>query len=116
MAQDKISRRDWVKTAGAAGLASLVGPPGGAAAQARPPRRWDRETDVVVIGAGATGFPAAIVAREAGAEVVLLEAENHVGGHAILSGGNLPLGGGNSAQRKHGIEDSADIVFRDLTD
>ena len=29
--------------------------------------KWDREADVVVIGAGATGLPAAIVAREAGA-------------------------------------------------
>ena len=57
---------------------------------------WDREADVVVIGTGATGFPAAIVAREAGASVIMVEAENHVGGHAITSGGNLPLGGGTS--------------------
>lgn len=116
MGQNKISRRDWVKGAGAAGVASLVGAGRTAAQSRRPPRRWDRETDVVVIGAGATGFPAAIVAREAGAEVILLETESHIGGHAIVSGGNLPLGGGNSAQRKYGIEDSADIVFRDLTD
>src|SRR2546429_400318 len=31
------------------------------------PRLWDGEADVVVVGAGATGLPAAIVAREAGA-------------------------------------------------
>ena len=31
---------------------------------------WDREADIVVIGAGATGLPAAIVAREAGAAVI----------------------------------------------
>ena len=78
--------------------------------------RWDRETDVVVIGTGATGFPAAIVAREAGASVIMLEAQNHVGGHAITSGGNLPLGGGTSYQKKYGIEDSADLFFQDLTD
>ena len=35
---------------------------------------------------------------------------------AITSGGNVPLGGGNSAQRAHGIEDSPDLMFRDLTD
>ena len=58
--------------------------------------KWDREADVVVIGTGATGFPAAIVAREAGASVIMIEAENHVGGHAITSGGNLPLGGGTA--------------------
>jgi succinate dehydrogenase/fumarate reductase flavoprotein subunit len=78
--------------------------------------KWDREADVVVIGTGATGFPAAIVAREAGASVIMIEAENHVGGHAITSGGNLPLGGGTSYQKKHGIEDSADLFFNDLTD
>jgi succinate dehydrogenase/fumarate reductase flavoprotein subunit len=77
---------------------------------------WDREADVVVIGSGATGLPAAIVAREAGASVIVVEAENHVGGHAITSGGNLPLGGGTSYQKKYGIEDSADLFFQDLTD
>jgi hypothetical protein len=77
---------------------------------------WDREADVVVIGSGATGLPAAIVAREAGASVIVVEAENHVGGHAITSGGNLPLGGGTSYQKKYGIADSADLFFQDLTD
>ena len=38
------------------------------------PSGWDRETDIVVIGAGATGLPAAIVAREAGASVIVVEA------------------------------------------
>jgi succinate dehydrogenase/fumarate reductase flavoprotein subunit len=78
--------------------------------------KWDREADVVVIGSGATGLPAAIVAREAGASVIVVEAQNHIGGHAITSGGNLPLGGGTSYQKKYGIEDSADLFFRDLTD
>src|ERR1700691_3129927 len=77
---------------------------------------WDREADIVVIGSGATGVPAAIVAREAGASVIVVEAENHVGGHAITSGGNLPLGGGTSYQKKYGIADSADLFFQDLTD
>jgi succinate dehydrogenase/fumarate reductase flavoprotein subunit len=53
--------------------------------------RWDREADVVAIGAGATGLPAAIVAREAGCSVILVEAEKNIGGHAIISGGNVPL-------------------------
>src|SRR5579859_290466 len=77
---------------------------------------WQREADVVVIGSGATGMPAAIVAREAGASVILVEAQPRIGGHAITSGGNLPLGGGTSYQKKYGIEDSADLFFRDLTD
>jgi succinate dehydrogenase/fumarate reductase flavoprotein subunit len=80
------------------------------------PSDWDREADVVVIGSGAAGLPAAIVAREAGASVIVVEAENHIGGHAITSGGNLPLGGGTSYQKKYGIEDSAELFFQDLTD
>jgi succinate dehydrogenase/fumarate reductase flavoprotein subunit len=80
------------------------------------PAAWDGAADVVVIGAGATGLPAAIVAREAGCSVILVEAEKDIGGHAIISGGNIPLGGGTSAQKKYGIEDSPDLLFRDLTD
>ena len=77
--------------------------------------KWDREADIVVIGSGATGLPAAVVAREAGASVILVEAEEDIGGHAIISGGNIPLGGGTSVQKKYGIEDSPDLLFRDLT-
>lgn len=80
------------------------------------PTSWDREADVVVIGAGAAGLPAAIVAREAGASVIVIEAQADIGGHAITSGGNVPLGGGTSAQIKAGIQDSPDLVFRDHTD
>ena len=69
-----------------------------------------------MIGAGATGLPAAIVAREAGCTVILVEAEKDIGGHAIISGGNVPLGGGTSVQKQYGIEDSPDLLFRDLTD
>ena len=87
-----------------------------AAKDSRPPASWDRECDIVVIGAGATGLPAAIVAREAGCTVILVEAEQDIGGHAIISGGNIPLGGGTSVQKKYGVEDSPDLLFRDLTD
>src|SRR5512147_462677 len=77
---------------------------------------WDLEADVVVIGAGAAGLPAAIKAADGGATVIVVEANYDVGGHAIVSGGNVPLGGGTSAQKKYGIKDSPDIVFSDLTD
>jgi len=86
------------------------------AATGQYPVDWDREADVVVIGAGATGLPAAIVACEAGCSVILVEAEKDIGGHAIISGGNIPLGGGTSVQKKYGIADSPDLLFRDLTD
>ena len=78
--------------------------------------RWDLEADILVIGSGAAGLPAAIKAAEAGASVIVVEANYDVGGHAILSGGHMALGGGTSAQRKYCIEDSPDTVFSDLTD
>jgi succinate dehydrogenase/fumarate reductase flavoprotein subunit len=80
------------------------------------PANWDLEADVVVIGAGATGLPAALKAIDTGASVIVVEANYDIGGHAILSGGNVPLGGGTSAQYKYGITDSPDLVFADLTD
>jgi len=118
MAKDRISRRDLIKTGAVAGAAAAAGglaSPAVAQAQSLP-TRWDREADVVVIGSGAAGMSAAIVAREAGSSVILIEAEPDIGGHAICSGANIPLGGGTSIQKKAGIEDSPDLVFRDLTD
>ncbi len=77
---------------------------------------WDHEADVVVVGAGATGLPAAIAAAEGGASVLVVEANWDVGGHAAISGGNVALGGGTSKQKQYGIEDSPDLLFADLTD
>jgi hypothetical protein len=60
-----FSRRDLIKaTAAGAGAAAWMG--------ARP-GHWDEEADVVVVGAGATGLPAAIEAIEAGATVMMIE-------------------------------------------
>ena len=46
----------------------------------------------------------------------MVETNYDVGGHAIISGGHMALGGGTSAQKKYGIPDSPDTVFSDLTD
>jgi len=77
---------------------------------------WDLEADVVIIGSGAAGLPAAIKAADGGASVIVVETNYDIGGHAIISGGNVPLGGGTSAQKKYGIQDTPDTVFSDLTD
>src|SRR5579871_5357511 len=112
----KISRRRLLRDAAGVTTGALIAAAQTHAAQTDPVHDWDHEADVVVVGGGATGLTAAIVAREAGASVILAEAEAHLGGHAITSGGNVALGGGTSAQRKYGIEDSPDLLFRDLTD
>ncbi len=119
--EDKtIDRRQFFRKAaivtGAVAAGSMIHWTPAAAKAKGPVIKWNREADVVVIGAGATGLPAAIVAREAGASVILVEAAFDIGGHAITSGGNIPLGGGTSAQKKAGINDSPDILFKDLTD
>src|ERR1019366_1783120 len=115
--QNGFSRRDFIKTtATGAGAAALTGFGVETAKAEGRPARWDKEADGVIIGAGATGLPAAIQAAEGGAPVILIEANTDVGGHAILSGGNVALGGGTSAQKKYGIVDSPDLLFSDLTD
>ena len=118
--KDGLTRRDLIKSAGLAGAAAatggLVGATPAAAQAPQVPARWDREADVVIIGSGATGMPAAIVARQAGSSVIVVDANSDIGGHAICSGANIPLGGGTSIQKKAGIQDSPDLVYSDLTD
>jgi hypothetical protein len=114
-----VNRRNVLLAGGgvAASLASSLASPNPASSQSMAgPTRWDREADIVVIGSGAAGTVAAIVAKESNASVILLEAQPHTGGHAICSGGNIPLGGGTSVQKKWGVQDSPDLVFQDLTD
>ncbi|MGH9772838.1 MAG: FAD-dependent oxidoreductase [Candidatus Acidiferrales bacterium] len=112
-----FSRREFVKATAVGVSAVAVNGLGSNAAQAQGrPAKWDKEADVVVVGGGATGLPAAIEARENGASVILIDANWDVGGHAIVSGGNIALGGGTSRQQKYGVTDSPDLLFSDLTD
>jgi succinate dehydrogenase/fumarate reductase flavoprotein subunit len=74
---------------------------------------WDREVDVLVIGAGAGGLVAAIAAREQGASVLIVEKNFDIGGRAMMSFGGLYIGGGNRLQKAKGVEDSPDRAFAD---
>ena len=76
---------------------------------------WDYEADVVVIGAGGAGLPAALKAMKDGASVILVETNYDTGGHAATSGGNLHNGAGTDMQKRYGITDSADLYYFDHT-
>ena len=71
---------------------------------------WDMETDIVIIGFGATGACAAIEAKQSGADVKLFERNSGSGGASGLSGGEIYLGGngGTEVQRAAGFEDSTE--------
>lgn len=69
--------------------------------------------DVVVIGSGGAGLSAAIMAKEAGASVVVLEKQAYLGGNT-----NFASGGMNAAGTKQQIaagvtEDSPELFYQD---
>src|SRR5690606_33784564 len=75
-----------------------------------------RVADIVVVGCGSAGLGAAVAAAEAGASVIVLESQPHIGGRGIVSSGNIPIGGGTPAQVAAGVNDSPELLYRDLTD
>ena len=60
---------------------------------------------VLIIGGGACGLTAALAAREAGAEVLVVERDQKPTGSTSLSTGLIPAAG-TRLQREKGIEDS----------
>lgn len=67
--------------------------------------------DVVVVGSGFAGLAAAVAARSEGASVLLLEGSGELGGSSRLSGGKV-MGAGTRMQRRRGIEDDPDDLYR----
>jgi len=108
-----VSRRDFLGLAGAAGAAlaasacaTVAAKPGGAEA---PP--FDHETDVVVVGTGASGAVAAVYAHAGGAQVLMLEKGPVFGGTTAKSGGvywipNHPI------ERERGLKEPRDVTLR----
>jgi succinate dehydrogenase/fumarate reductase flavoprotein subunit len=108
-----VSRRSFL-TKGAAGVgAAAIATVAAQPADAQTDLRWDHTADVVVIGAGVSGLPAAITARDLGASVIVAEENFDIGGRGMLSGGRVQLGGGTALQKKFNINDNADQVFLD---
>ena len=81
-------------------------------------KKWDLETDVLVLGTGAAGMTAALAAHAAGAGVMLLEKSRLVGGTTAVSGGVVWVPN-NHHLAEVGIEDSraeAVVYVKRLTD
>ena len=66
---------------------------------------WDRVVDVVVVGSGGAALTAATMAHDGGAEVLILEKADMIGGTTAVSGGAAWLPG-NHLMEKAGISDS----------
>ncbi|RIX83195.1 FAD-dependent oxidoreductase [Acidovorax cavernicola] len=70
---------------------------------------YDREVDLLVVGAGAAGMGAALVAAIEGLEVLLCEASTQVGGTAATSAGTVWIPG-NHQSRMAGYDDTVDAA------
>lgn len=71
----------------------------------------ENDFDVIVVGSGGAGLSAAIEAREAGASVMVLEADTVLGGATRFSTG-VVYAAGTKTQREAGIpDDTADALY-----
>lgn len=107
-----ISRRSLLRSGFAVSVASVAG-----AARAVPtpsPKKWDMETDVVIVGAGGGGLAAAVVAAyQTKLNVVVLEKEPIVGGSSTMCGGMYSTYD-TAEQRARGIKDSRELLLNDM--
>jgi len=70
-------------------------------------------TQLLVAGGGLAGFAAALEAAQHGAEVLLIEKMQEIGGSSAMSGGCLAFAG-TDLQRAAGVEDSNELLRSDL--
>lgn len=105
----ELSRRRLIQ--GAALTAAVAAVP---AANAAGKPKFDEMHDVVVVGSGFAGLAAALAAREAGADVLVIDKMAFVGGNSSLSGGMMAVPG-SSVQKAQGIKDSPAQLMADMT-
>ena len=77
------------------------------------PEGFDLECGTLIIGAGACGLVAALSAKEAGHDVLVVEADAVPSGSTALSAGLIPAAG-TRAQTGAGIDDSPELFARDI--
>ena len=69
--------------------------------------------DIIVVGAGAAGIPAASFSGDAGARVLLVEAADAIGGTFHISTGQMSAAG-SRVQAAKGIKNTPEEHFRDV--
>jgi fumarate reductase flavoprotein subunit len=75
--------------------------------------RFNAQVPLLIIGAGAAGLCAALAAKEAGVDAVLIERDAVPSGSTALSAGLIPAAG-TRFQRDKGIADSAELFAPDI--
>jgi len=71
---------------------------------------FEHTTNVVVVGSGAAGLTAAVAARDAGCEVIVLESMDKVGGSSAKSGGGFWIPN-NPYMKAAGVDDSYEAAL-----
>ena len=99
------SKRRFIQALGAAAAVSAISSTAGAVS--------GRRYDVLIIGGGTAGMPAAIFAAQRGASVLVIDAAPQIGGTLMLSGGQMSAAG-TRVQKQKGIADTPQEHFDDL--
>lgn len=79
------------------------------------PDEFDHEADVIVVGGGTAGLPAAIVVAESGLKATVLESMSTCGGSFNMIAGDFAIAG-SEEQIGQGIDDSPEIFCADMID
>jgi fumarate reductase flavoprotein subunit len=76
-------------------------------------KRFDLTVPVVIVGGGACGLTAALTAKDAGADVLVLERDRSPSGSTALSSGFIPAAY-TRFQRAAGVTDSPELLAADV--
>ena len=81
-----LTRRRFIGAMAGFGAGAMVMEVGAREVRAVPPSmKWNREVAVIIVGTGAAGLSAAIEARKAGSDVLVLEKMPFIGGNTSIS-------------------------------
>ncbi|RIV84986.1 FAD-dependent oxidoreductase [Aurantiacibacter zhengii] len=76
--------------------------------------QFAEEADVIILGYGIAGACAALEARRAGGDVLVVERTSGAGGASALSSGIFYLGGGTEVQKAANYKDTPDNMYRSM--